>query len=108
MFGGNLLPWTTRRANQSILKEINPGLFTCSGVPVPNRSAVIQSLSCVLLFVIPWTTACQASLSFIISQSLLKLMLIESGMPSNHLALCRPLLLWPSIFNLKWMFPKSQ
>ena len=46
----------------------------------------------------PWTTARQASLSFIVSQSLLKLMSIELVMPSNHLILCRPLLLLPSIF----------
>ena len=46
----------------------------------------------------PWTAACQASLSFIISQNLFKLMSIESVMPSNHLILCRPLLLPPSIF----------
>ena len=45
-----------------------------------------------------WTTACQASLSFTISRSLLKLTSIESVMPSNHLALCCPLLLLPSIF----------
>ena len=53
---------------------------------------------CLPLFVTPWTTACQASLSFSISQSLLKLMSIESLMPSNHLILCHPLLLLPSIF----------
>ena len=46
----------------------------------------------------PWTAACQASLSFTISQSLLKLMSIELVMPSNHLILCHPLLLPPSIF----------
>ena len=68
--------------NMQLRLEINPGLFTCSGVPVPNRS-VFQSLSHVLLFVTPWTAACQAPLSFTISQSLLKLMLIESAMPSN-------------------------
>ena len=45
-----------------------------------------------------WTVACHASLSFTISQSLLKLMSIESVMPSNHLILCRPLLLLSSIF----------
>ena len=45
-----------------------------------------------------WTTACQASLSFIISQSLLKLMSLEPVMPSNHLILCHPLLFLPSIF----------
>ena len=54
-------------------------------------------LSCVQLFVTPWTAACQASLSFTISQSVLKLMSIESVMPSSHLTLCHPLLL-PSIF----------
>ena len=52
----------------------------------------------VVSFVTPWTAACQASMSFTISQSLLKLMSIESEMPSNHLILCRPLLLLPSTF----------
>ena len=59
---------------------------------------IVQSLSNVQLFATPWTAACQASLSFTISQSLLKLMSIESVMPSNHLILCCPLLLLPSIF----------
>ena len=58
----------------------------------------VQSLSRVRLFVTPWTVARQASLSITNSQSLLKLMSIESVMPSNHLILCRPLLLLPSIF----------
>ena len=52
----------------------------------------------VQLFVTPWTAICQASLSFSISWSLLKLMSIESVMPSNHLNLCHPLLLLPSVF----------
>ena len=56
----------------------------------------VQSLSRVRLFVTPWTTACQASLS--ITRSLLKLMSIEPVMPSSHLILCHPLLLLPSIF----------
>ena len=55
----------------------------------------VQSLSCVQLFVTPWTAACQASLSIINSCSLLKL--IESVMPSNLLILCHPLLFLPSI-----------
>ena len=59
---------------------------------------VVQSLSHVRLFVTPWTAARQAPLSFTISQDLLKLMSIELVMPSNHLALCHPLLLLPSIF----------
>ena len=58
----------------------------------------VQSLSHVRLFVNPWITAHQASLSITNSRSLLKLMSIESVMPSNHLILCRPLLLLPSIF----------
>ena len=66
---------------------------------------VVQSLSCVLLFMIPWTAACQASLSFTVSQNLLKLMSIESVMLSNHLILCHPLLLLPSIFpNIRVFF----
>ena len=59
---------------------------------------VVQLLSHVRLFVTPWTPACQASLSFTISQDLLKFMFIESVIPSNHLILCFPLLLLPSIF----------
>ena len=58
----------------------------------------VQPLSPVRLFATPWTAACQASLSTTNSRSLLKLMFIESVMPSNHLILCRPLLLPPSIF----------
>ena len=58
----------------------------------------VQSLSCVQLFVTLWTTPCQASLSIINSQSLLKLMSIESVMPFSHLTPCHPLLLLPSIF----------
>ena len=58
----------------------------------------VRLLSRVLLFVTPWTIARQASLSITNSQSLLKLMSIESAMPSNHLILCHPLLLSPSIF----------
>ena len=63
----------------------------------PNISP-IQSLSRVQLFVTPWTAACQASLSITNSQSLLKLMSIQSMMPSNHLILCHPLLLLPPVF----------
>ena len=57
-----------------------------------------QSLSRVQLFATPWSTARQASLPFTISQSLLKLVSIESVMPSSHLVLCRPLLFLPSVF----------
>ena len=59
---------------------------------------VVQSISCAQLFVILWAAACQASLSFTISQTLLRFMSIESVMPSNHLIFCLPLL--PFAFNL--------
>ena len=58
----------------------------------------VQLLSGVQLFATPWTAPCQVSLSITNSQSLLKLMSMESVMPSNHLILCRPLLLLRSIF----------
>ena len=63
-----------------------------------HKCSSVQSLSRVRLFVTPWTAACQAPLSITNSWSLLKLMLIESVMPSNHLILGHPLLLLPSIF----------
>ena len=66
--------------------------------PIEKIVAVVQSLNRVRLFATPWTAAHQASLSFTISQSLLKLMPIVSMMPYNHLILCCPLLLQPSIF----------
>ena len=65
---------------------------------------VVQSLSRVWLFATPWTATRQASLSFTISQNLLKLMSIEVVMPSNHLILCRPLLLLPSILPSNRIF----
>ena len=68
----------------------------CVCINLPHSS--VQSLSHVWLFVTPWTAARQASLSITNSWSLLKLMSIESMIPYNHLILCRPLLLPPSIF----------
>ena len=65
--------------------------------PTPQFSSVL-SLSHAQLFATPWTAARQASLSITNSQSLLKLMSIDSVMPSNHFILCRPLLFPPSIF----------
>ena len=61
-------------------------------------AVVFQLLTHVQFFAAPWTAACQTSLSFTISRSLPKLMSIESVMPSNHLILCQPLHLPPSIF----------
>ena len=69
------------------------------------ENTVLQLLSHVLLFASPWITAHQASLSFTISQSLLKF--IKSVMPFNHLILYRPLLLLPSIFPSIRAFPMS-
>ena len=71
-------------------------------------SCSIQSLSRVLLFATPWSSARQASLSITNSQSPLKLMSIESVMPSSHLILCRPLLLLPPILPALESFPMSQ
>ena len=80
-----------------ILKD--SGYKHFSLVPKPVGSLWLSLwLSHIQLFVTPWTAACQASLSIANSQSLLKLMLIELVMPSNHLILCHPLLLPPSIF----------
>ena len=69
---------------------------------------VLQSLSRVWLFATPWTATRQASLSFTISRSLLKLMSIELVMPSNHLILCHALLLLPLVFHsIKGFFNES-
>ena len=78
-------------------------LFFCSHTQhfedlLPVWFSSVQSLCRVRLFATPWTAACQASLSITNSRSLLKLRSIESVMPSNHLILCHPLLLPPSIF----------
>ena len=67
-------------------------------VAVAILVVVVQLLSHVQLFATPWTAVCQVSLSFTISQSLLRFLSIESVMSSNHLILCHPLLLLPSIF----------
>ena len=64
----------------------------------PGTFSSVQSLSHVQLFATPWTATCQASLSIASSWSLHKLMSIELVVPSNHLILCHPLLLLPSIF----------
>ena len=72
------------------------GAFITAGGTEVGSS--VQSLSRVRLFVTPWTAACQASLSITNSQSVLKLVSIELVMRCNHLILCHPLLLLPSIF----------
>ena len=84
--------WTTRE--DIFLEYFKTNLRHCI---IPFVVVVVHWLSCVGLFMIPWTATHQASLSFTISQSLLKLMCIELVMLSNHFILCRPLLL-PSVF----------
>ena len=79
-------------------KEFSPTLNVEKYFSVSFFIVVVQSFSCVRLFVTPWTATCQASLSSTISQSLLKLMSIELVMPFNHLTLCCSLLLLPSVF----------
>ena len=82
------LTWLSYTASRFLITEL-------SGKPMRTIRSV-QWLSRVQLFATPWTAACQASLSF--TQSLLRFMSIESVIPSNHLILCCPLLLLPSIF----------
>ena len=74
-------------------------LYLCSQkILTKDSGQSVNSLNHVQLFATPWTAVCQASLSITNSQSLLKLTSIKSVMPSNHLILCHPLLLLPSIF----------
>ena len=84
--------------NYKFLLNHNIVHISLSPLCCPRKFSSVQWLSHVRLSATPWTAACQASLSITNSQSLLKLMFIESVMPSNHLILCRPLLLLPSIF----------
>ena len=75
--------------------------------PIQVQFSSVLSLSHVLLFATPWNAACQACLSITNSRSLLKLMSIQSVMPSNHLIFCHPLLLLPSIFPSIRVFYKE-
>ena len=100
-----VLPWNvaTRSQQSAVWKKGLTGIqpfkknFNCQSV-TKSFVVVAELLSHVRVFVTPWTAARQASLSLTDSRSLLKLMSIELVMPSNHLILCRPLLLPPSIF----------
>ena len=101
--------WTWCNANYNLRTKLSfPGTsIKISHYPIPrgtqNTSVLIQFssvqlLSRVWLFATPWTVARQASLSITNSWRLLKLMSIESVMPSNHIIFCRPILLLPSVF----------
>ena len=81
-----------------IMLEVQSASQSGSSSPLSGLVILLLLFSRVQLFATPWTAAHQASLSFTISWSLLKLMSIESVMPFNHLSLCHPLLLSPSIF----------
>ena len=85
---------------------LSPSDFPLQMLPSVQYCSV-QLLSCVRLFATPWATVCQASLSITNSRSLLKLMSIESVMPSNHLILFHPFLLPPSIFPSFRVFSKE-
>ena len=90
------LNWTSRKKNKSLMEK--GGYKKTTNITLLIHFSSVQSRSRVWLFATPWTTACQASLSITNSQSPPKPMSIESVMPSNHLILCRPLLLLPSLF----------
>ena len=92
--------WLPEPGNQGVSpgwQPQKPRCHVCAQAPFQEIVVGVQSLSRVQLFETPWTAGRQASLSFTTSWSLLKLKSIESVMPSNHLILCRPLLL-PSVF----------
>ena len=91
------IPWTEEPGRLQSMGSQRANLLTAEQIYF-QFSSVVQSFSRVRLFVTPWIAARQASLSIANSQSSLKLVSIESVMPSNHLILCRPLLLLPSIF----------
>ena len=96
-------------ALQSHCHNVSKQLNTMLGsLDLFNQTNSVHSLSYVRLFVTPWTAARQASLSIANSWSLLKFMSIESVMPSNHLILCCPFLLLPSIFPASGSFPMNQ
>ena len=104
IFQGCLLyehPWKDSQKLTILLFRQDPETQETHGELSPNnlvQFSSFQSLSCVRLFATPWTATHQATLSLTNSWSLLKLMSIESVILSNHLILCRPLLLPPSIF----------
>ena len=101
--GGNNLT----KVKLFVIWELGPLITTSTAAVIFNQfyvPAVSMDFCCSVAqscptLAIPWTAACQASLSFTISQSLLRFMSLESVIPSNHLILCHPLLLLPSIFS---------
>ena len=100
-----LVTWQKKKPGRVLSSDIKQPLWEnwccCSGVVLQNEPSVqfssVQLLSRVRLFATPWIAARQASLSITNSRSLLRLMSIESVMPSSHFILCQPLLLLPPI-----------
>ena len=99
--GGTCPPPRTVGACALLLMQCLPSRWTtCHGSQLFSCSVLSDSVT-------PWTAACQAPLSFTVSQNLLRFMSIESVMPSNHLILCCPLLILPSIFPSIRIFSKE-
>ena len=100
--------WTTHIILRKIKKQIwlcfHKKYHECGCTHTWSGNVSVWLLSCVQLFVTPWTAARQASLTFTISQSLPKFMSVESVIPSNHLVLYWPLLLLSSIFPIIRVF----
>ena len=93
-------PTHMQRFPSQLLSKFMDSDWCFQGTVIKKISVCCHSVaSCVWPFATPWTAACQASLSFTNTWSLLKLMSIKSVIPSNYLILCRPLLLLPSIFQ---------
>ena len=102
--------WLTAEHGQLFRASLSHSLSLIKSLPCKPQSWQVYQFSSVAqsrLFATPWTAACQASLSITNSQSLLKLMSVESVMPSNHLILCCPLLLLSSVFPSNRVFSKE-
>ena len=102
-----MCPWQSKHSEQQVSSKLSGkgisaslgrAVRTCHVSSQATVVTVVQLLSHVQLFATSWTAACQAFLSFTVSWNLLKFMSTESVIPSNHLILCRPLLLLPRIF----------
>ena len=104
--GGSGQPWSATGTGALAAPDL--GGEACGIKPLGGVGHSVQSFSHVCLFVTSWTAACQASVSITNSQSLLKLMPIESGMPSHHLILCHPFSYHLQSFPASGSFQMSQ
>ena len=101
------LPWGSAEGHVPLMTSSNTSPILNTQCHLYESKLLLFSVTHVWLFATPWTAAGQASLSFTFSQSLFKLMSTESVVPSNHLVLCRPLLLLPSTLTTG-SFPTGQ